>query len=222
MSFLNRVWLFCDPIDCSPPRSSVHGISQAKIPEWVAISYSRGSSPSRDWTSISSTGRWILYHWDTKEAPSIIARLRSNATTHRNILNQETQRSHINCSMSLRQSQLWVPLRVPTAICPEGSLEAKRQSLSSRVQLTLWPDSDKETPWSQRLDPGQFLNQASGWAPNCTGYQAQWILSLVHAWLGCLRTSVNTHILITTHFTNEKSFLISITLTKKASGVYWP
>ena len=153
----------------------------------------------------------------------MIARLKSNAATHRNILSQETQRSHISCSMSLRQSQLWVPLSVPTAICLEGSLEAKRQSLSSRVQLTFQPDSDKETPRNQRLDPGQFPNQASGWAPNCTGYQAQWLLSLVHAWLGCLCTiSVNTHILITTHFTNEKSFLISITLTKKASGVYQP
>ena len=35
---------FCDPVDCSPPGSSVHGISQARILEWVAISFSRGSS----------------------------------------------------------------------------------------------------------------------------------------------------------------------------------
>ena len=33
-----------NPMDCSPPGSSVHGISQARILEWVAISYSRGSS----------------------------------------------------------------------------------------------------------------------------------------------------------------------------------
>ena len=38
------ILLFCDPIDCSPPGSSVHGISQARILEWVAISFSRGSS----------------------------------------------------------------------------------------------------------------------------------------------------------------------------------
>ena len=37
----------CDPMDC-PPGSSVHGISQARILEWVAISYSRGSSQPRD------------------------------------------------------------------------------------------------------------------------------------------------------------------------------
>ena len=38
----------CDPMACSPPGSSVHGISQAKILEWVAISSSRGSSRPRE------------------------------------------------------------------------------------------------------------------------------------------------------------------------------
>lgn len=42
----------CDPMDCSPPGSSVHGILQARILEWVVISFSRGSPP-RDWTCIS-------------------------------------------------------------------------------------------------------------------------------------------------------------------------
>ena len=56
----------CDPMDCSPPVSS--GIFQARILEWVAISYCKGSSQPRDWTQISCiscTGRWILYHWAT-------------------------------------------------------------------------------------------------------------------------------------------------------------
>ena len=55
----------CDPIDCSPPGSSVHGISQTRILEWAAISSSRGSSPPRDqtWVScISFIARKILYH----------------------------------------------------------------------------------------------------------------------------------------------------------------
>ena len=46
----------------------VHGISQARILEWVAISFSRGSFWPRDWTHISYIGRWILYHWATREA----------------------------------------------------------------------------------------------------------------------------------------------------------
>ena len=49
---LSRVRL-CDPVDCSPPGSSVHGISQARILEWVAISFSRGSSWAQDGTHIS-------------------------------------------------------------------------------------------------------------------------------------------------------------------------
>ena len=45
----------CDPMNCSPPGSSVHGVSLARILEWVVISYSRGSSPPRDQTHISPT-----------------------------------------------------------------------------------------------------------------------------------------------------------------------
>ena len=48
----------CDPMDCSLPGSSVHGIFQARVLEWVAISFSRGSSQPRDWTRVSCiTGR---------------------------------------------------------------------------------------------------------------------------------------------------------------------
>ena len=41
------------PMDCSLPGSSVHRISQARILEWVAISFSTGSSQPRDWTQVS-------------------------------------------------------------------------------------------------------------------------------------------------------------------------
>ena len=64
----------CDPMNCSLPDSSVHGISQARILEWVAISSSRGSSHPRDWTCIShiccvsciAVGFFI--HWAIGEA----------------------------------------------------------------------------------------------------------------------------------------------------------
>ena len=54
---------FCDPVDCSLPGSSVHGISQARILGWVAISFSRGSSRPRDRTCVSCIGRRVLYHF---------------------------------------------------------------------------------------------------------------------------------------------------------------
>ena len=56
-----------DLMVCSPPGSSVHGILQARILEWVAISFSMGSFWPKDWTSVSCIGRRILYHWATWE-----------------------------------------------------------------------------------------------------------------------------------------------------------
>ena len=61
----------CDPMDGSPPGSSVPEISQARILEWAAISFSRWSSGPWDWTSISCISKWVLYHWATREAHSI-------------------------------------------------------------------------------------------------------------------------------------------------------
>ena len=55
----------CDPVDCSPPGSSVHGISQAGILVWVAITSCRISSQPRDQTHISCICSHILYHWAT-------------------------------------------------------------------------------------------------------------------------------------------------------------
>ena len=52
----------CKPIDCRLPDSSVHGIFQARILEWVAIPFSRGSSRPRDQTQVSCISRQILYH----------------------------------------------------------------------------------------------------------------------------------------------------------------
>ena len=68
---LRCVWLFVTPRNYSLPGSSIYGIFQARILEWVAISYSRGSSRPRDPTGISCVsciGRWILYNYTTWEA----------------------------------------------------------------------------------------------------------------------------------------------------------
>ena len=62
----------CNPTNCSPPGSSVHGILQARIPEWIAISSSRGSSQPRDWTRISCISRQILYCWAIREAAFLL------------------------------------------------------------------------------------------------------------------------------------------------------
>ena len=51
----------CDPTDCGPPGSSVHGILQGRILEWIAISFSRESSQPRHRSFVSCIDRWILY-----------------------------------------------------------------------------------------------------------------------------------------------------------------
>ena len=58
----------CDPMDCSPPGSSIHGILQSTILEWVVISFSRGSSWPRDWTQVSRSAGRRFNLWATREA----------------------------------------------------------------------------------------------------------------------------------------------------------
>ena len=62
----------CGPRYCSPPGSSAHEVFLARTVEWIAISYSRGSSWPRDRACIpciSCTGKWILYRWQHRGSP---------------------------------------------------------------------------------------------------------------------------------------------------------
>ena len=56
-------------MDCSLPGPSVHGILQARILEWVAIPFSRGSFQPKDWTQVSHTAGKFFTVWATREAP---------------------------------------------------------------------------------------------------------------------------------------------------------
>ena len=58
----------CSLIDCSMPGSSVHGISQVRLLEWIAIFFSRVSSQPRDWTQISCTAGRFFTIWVMREA----------------------------------------------------------------------------------------------------------------------------------------------------------
>ena len=58
----------CNPMDGSPPGSSVHRILQARILNWVVIPFSRGSSQPRDWTWISCTAGRFFTIWATRKA----------------------------------------------------------------------------------------------------------------------------------------------------------
>ena len=65
---LSPIWLFANPPDCSPPGISVFGILQARILEWVAISFSRGYSQPRNRTQVSHIAGKCFKLWATREA----------------------------------------------------------------------------------------------------------------------------------------------------------
>ena len=69
----------CDPVDCSPPGSSIPGILQARILEWVAISFSRGSSQPRGLTQVSRIAGRCFNFWATREvsyfSPTLISEI---------------------------------------------------------------------------------------------------------------------------------------------------
>ena len=71
---LSHVQIFCNPMDCTLLGSSVHGIFQARILEWVTMSSSREASQPRDRTHVSyvsCNGRQIFYHWCHLGSPNI-------------------------------------------------------------------------------------------------------------------------------------------------------
>ena len=72
----------CNPLDCSLPGSSVHGMSQARILECIAISFSRGSSQPRDQTCVSCIGRWILFTTEPLGSPITMAQKSKDPGCH--------------------------------------------------------------------------------------------------------------------------------------------
>ena len=90
----------CDPMDCSPPGSSVHGILQARTLEWVTMPFSRGSSPPRDWTLVSRTAGGFFTVSATREALGVEELLYS--LNHPKM--QTKQSNHVSISQSIPRS----------------------------------------------------------------------------------------------------------------------
>ena len=77
----------CDPMDCSLPGSSVHGIFQAIVLEWIAISFSKGSSQPRDRTRVSRIIDRRFTVWATKEVQKRGGDLSKELKNHKNSKN---------------------------------------------------------------------------------------------------------------------------------------
>ena len=107
---LKNVQLSCDLMDCSLPGSSIHGISQARILEGVAISSSRGIFPTQGSNPICLHCRRILYRWVTWEALD-----RGHACTR-------------VCAKSLQSCQILWDAIDPTRLLVHGILQARTWS----------------------------------------------------------------------------------------------
>ena len=122
----------CNPMDCSPPGPTVHETAQARVLEWVAISYFRESSCPRDRTFVSCIGRWILNHCFTWEAHPYISSLQFSHSAVSNPLPprglQHTRppcpspapllvQTHVHqVSDSVQQCHLCCPLLLPPSV----------------------------------------------------------------------------------------------------------
>ena len=87
---------FYNRMDCSPPGSSLHGILQERILEWVAIFFSRGSSWPKDWTLVSGIAGRFFTIWATRKALDKSLKWDGFKNSVRTILitNPEAMRTH--------------------------------------------------------------------------------------------------------------------------------
>ena len=83
----------CDPMDCSPPGSSVHGIFQGRVLEWVAISFSRGSSWPRNQTWVSCIVGRRFTVWATREVRCFQCQINSPALS---VVGEKTVPLHLS------------------------------------------------------------------------------------------------------------------------------
>ena len=98
----------CNPMDCSQPGSSVHGILQGRILEWEAIPFSRGSSQARNWTQVSCTGRQITI-WATREAHYYKLHSLSHMLKQLRLFQDDSEK------LMIRESEKW---KLVSQLCP--------------------------------------------------------------------------------------------------------
>ena len=108
----------CDPTNCGPPGSSVHGILQARILEWVAVPSSRGSSRPRDRTQVSCIScfvRQVLYHQRHRDSALLKGINKYLEFTEQENLGSKTRSERF--SMRTRASCVCVCAHVCVCVC---------------------------------------------------------------------------------------------------------
>ena len=127
----------CDPLDCSLPGFSVHGIFQARILEWADIYFSRGSSQPRDQTQVSCTAGRFFTDWATREAHSLLATI-------------QIPSPHSDCFYNIH---------TPTVAC--NLQQGEQGSKESRVYIHQPADSKTGVAPESQQAPGDGEGQAS-------------------------------------------------------------
>ena len=159
-------WTICDPVDCSPPGSSVQGIFQARILEWVAISSSKGSSWIRDRTYVSFLlylGRWIFYHWATWKALSSLSWMERIEQGRRG------KESNWFLSPMCTQSPHWWECQVHSAILPAPAFELRKHTTPRMDTVLAFPAVFRNKATSLSNQTGHFkwlimiLNHSQDW-----------------------------------------------------------
>ena len=136
MSVTQSCLTLCDPIDCSPPGSSVHGILQARILEWVASPFSRGSPWPRDEAQVSYiTGRFFTF-WATRGALYIYT------TYWETVGSCPGEQPHLWTSFSLCQPD-WrqksqCPQSLHLSMCPLRKA-SKHRNINQHTSLSIFP-----------------------------------------------------------------------------------
>ena len=137
--------ILCDPMDCSLPGSSLHGILQARVQEWVAISFSRGSSQPRNRTQVSCIVSKTLYHLSHHGSPKVksLSRVRLFATPW-------TVAHQAPPSMGFSRREYWSGVPFPSlGDLPDPGIEPRSPALQAEA-LTSEPPGKQTKP--QNID----------------------------------------------------------------------
>ena len=120
----------CDSPDCSPPGSSVLGISQARILEWVAVSFSRGLSRPRDQTHVACIVGGFFTVWATREALKVAAGIVSSSR----ILIISILHLNLHSEQTLYKAVFLIPETVQYVLMIEIKIAVQIQTLSVFLQ----------------------------------------------------------------------------------------
>ena len=129
----------CNPMDCSPPGSCVHEIFQARILEWVAISFSRGSSQPRDQTRVSCSAGRFFTNWATRE-------VHDGISTYINILGHSAVCVHLLCASTVQAWRIQTCTGSYFTVVWSGRYKQKKtcKQMNNKWQFRVLPSSQQK------------------------------------------------------------------------------